>query len=38
MSAGLTASTLTPGRIAPDVSRTTPAIAGWENEGVAKEK
>src|SRR5262245_47667677 len=36
MSAGLDASTLTPGRIAPDVSRTMPATAGWENEGVAK--
>src|SRR5215216_6814496 len=33
MSAGLAASTLTPGRIAPDVSLTMPATAGWENAG-----
>src|SRR5688572_1517064 len=34
MSAGLAASTLTPGRMAPDESLTMPATAGWENAGV----
>src|SRR5262245_12337092 len=36
MSAGLDASTLTPGRMAPDVSLTMPATAGWDNAGVAR--
>ena len=36
MSAGLAASTLTPGRMAPDESLTMPATAGWENAGVER--
>src|SRR5262245_60418438 len=36
MSAGLDASTLTPGRIAPDESLTIPATAGWENAGAER--
>jgi hypothetical protein len=34
MSAGLDASTLTPGRMAPDESLTVPATAACENAGV----
>src|SRR5215475_13091727 len=34
MSAGLDASTLTPGMTAPDASLTMPARAGWENAGM----
>src|SRR5688572_33229416 len=36
MSAGLDASTVTPGMMAPDVSLTMPATAGWENAGVER--
>jgi hypothetical protein len=32
MSAALVASTVTPGRIAPDGSRTTPAMVAWANK------
>ena len=33
MSAGLAASTVTPGSTAPDASRTTPAIDAWAKRG-----